>query len=169
MKKIFKFKRKSSIITLLDIIVISLMFVFLRGYFQTTNTFQIEKKNGIKFVSSLHRRRINSNEFLVCKFKVENIKKTENELTLTRKVPFNIIIEGNSGILFKRDVTESLLSEKRNIKLGMGSKLEFSYLWDLLNQDGEKVDPGLYNVIIYNKDFDINHSFDFEILEEAAK
>jgi hypothetical protein len=145
------------------------MFVFLRGYFQTTKVILTDKKDGIKYISSLQRKKIYSDEFLVCIFKVENTKKSQKKLTLTRKVPFNIIIEKDGEILFKRDITDSVLRDRRNIRLGMGSKLSFTYLWDLIDQNGNKVEPGIYQVIIYNKDFDINHGFDFEIIEEAAK
>ncbi|BDU50776.1 hypothetical protein [Haliovirga abyssi] len=158
------FKKKSNIITILDLIFIFGLILLLNYYFQKKMPTKQELiLNNVKYSAIISKYKIDKDEALLIKVEIKNRSKKPKYFILKKENSFNFIITKGDKIIYKKDILEKNASGKRKLKINGYSKIVFSDLWMNESNTEEAINSGEYELHIYSKDFNIKFDMNFFI------
>lgn len=159
--------KKGKLITVLDIALIIVVFLFAKSYLQKFNKNSTSiTKDKIKYTLLINNEKIKYDELLNIRIKIENKDRKKKELQFNNSVPFNYIIEKNGQFVYKRDILESINIKPKKIYLNKYSKTEFGTEWYGIDMNNKNVEAGKYTLRVYSKDLNIELMLNFEIIQE---
>lgn len=159
--------KKGQIITILDLFLIMFVMLFAKTYMSkyNKNTTSLTK-DGIKYTLVINNQKIKTDELLNIRIKVENKKREKKVLEFKKSVPFNYVIEKDGKLIYKRDIMEGIIRKPKKIFLNKYGKTEFGAEWYGNSLDDKKIEPGIYRIIVYSTDFNVDLLLNFEIIQE---
>jgi len=159
--------KKGKWITILDIVLIIVIFFFAKSYLQKYNknstSITVDK---LKYSLVINSEKIKANELLNIRLKVENKSRDKKTLEFRNAVPFNYIIEKDGKFIYKRDILDSVSKKTKKIYLNRYGKTEFGTEWYGTDFENKEVLPGEYRLTVYNKDLNVELKLNFEIIQE---
>ncbi len=162
--KIFKKIKKNQWITLLDIgIILVIMIVFKTYYQYSQNNHSTLEKNGIKYTFYTNNNKYKKDEIVQFNLSMKNKKKDEKSFDFNRAHVFNVLIEKDEEIIYKRDFLDSLTRKPKKIIIKRYGEREFSYEWYQEDKEKRGIQSGLYKATLYSLDLDIELVAEFSI------
>ncbi len=162
--RIFKKVRKNQLITLLDIGIIVVIMIVFKTYYQfSQNNHSSIEKNGIKYTFYTDESKYEKDQIIQFNFSMKNKKKDEKTLEFNRSNIFNILIEKDNEIIYKRDFLDSLTHKPKKIIIKRYGERKFSYEWYQEDKEKAEIERGLYKVTLYSLDLDIKLAAEFSI------
>lgn len=163
--KLIKFK-KNQLITLLDIFIIVAIMIFVKTYMNNTSgNFEKIEKNKVKYTFKTDKIKYEKDELVVFNLDVESKSKKDVELKVERNKVFNLIIEKDGKLIYKRDLLDSLTDRTKKIIIKRYGKKTFSYEWYGDSNTEAETEAGVYKATLYSLDFDIKLNAEFTIVD----
>lgn len=161
--KLIKLNR-NQLITLLDIFIIVVVIIFVKAYMVRNKVNYSEiKKDNIKYIFRTDKSEYFENEIVQFIFSMENKNKKEIELNFKRAEVFNLIIEREGNLVFKRDMADSLTDEAKKIIIKRYGEKDFTYEWYIKSNTDFEIEKGKYRARLYSLDLDIEIPVEFII------
>lgn len=151
-------------ITLFDIIIIVALILGLNVYFAGRGeNIATLSKDGLKITASTDKLEYEEDEIIEFSFVIENKSKEDMELIFYRQGLFNILIEKDNNLVFKRDLIDSLTERGKKIIINREEKKIFTYKWNLESNMAFSMESGRYAATLYSLDLGIEIKIHFVI------
>lgn len=161
--KLIKLNR-NQLITLLDIFIIVVVIIFVKAYMVRNKVNYSElKKDNIKYIFRTDKSQYSEDEMVQFIFSLENKSKKEIELSFERAEVFNLIVEREGSLVFKRDMADSLTDEAKKIIIKRYGEKDFTYEWYMKSNTDFEIEKGKYSARLYSLDLDIEIPVEFII------
>lgn len=161
--KLIKLNR-NQLITLLDIFIIVVVIIFVKAYMVRNKVNYSElKKDNIKYIFRTDKSQYSEDEMVQFIFSLENKSKKEIELSFKRAEVFNLIVEREGSLVFKRDMADSLTDEAKKIIIKRYGEKDFTYEWYMKSNTDFEIEKGKYSARLYSLDLDIEIPVEFII------
>ena len=155
---------RNQLITLLDIFIIVVVIIFVKAYMVRNKVNYSEiKKDNIKYIFRTDKSQYLENEMVQFIFSLENKSKKEIELSFKRAEVFNLIIEREGSLVFKRDMADSLTDGAKKIIIKRYGEKDFTYEWYMKSNTDFEIEKGKYSARLYSLDLDIEIPVEFII------
>lgn len=162
--RIFKRVKRNQLITLLDIGIILVIMIVFKTYYQfSQNNHSSTEKNGIKYTFYTDESKYEKDQIIQFNFVMKNKKKEAKILEIERSNVFNILVEKENEIIYKRDFLDSLTHKPKKIIIKRYGERKFSYEWYQEDKEKNDVPKGFYKVTLYSLDLDIELVAEFSI------
>ncbi len=166
MEQKFKFLKKINKrnITIFDLLLIFVIFLFLNRYYNKKMPMVSKlKKNGYEYELRINKYKYQKDDIMLMNFTIKNRAKHEKVIQITKEHLFNVIIYRDDTIIYKRDIMERNQDETKKIVLKKYSKATSGFEWFFNSNFQEEIKNGEYTLQIYSKDMDIKMEMKFYV------
>jgi hypothetical protein len=161
--KLIKLNR-NQLITLLDIFIIVVVIIFVKAYMVRNKVNYSElKEDNVKYIFRTDKPEYFENEIVQFIFSIENKSKKEIEFNFERLEVFNLIIEKEGVLVFKRDMADSLTDGAKKIIIKRYGEKDFTYEWYMNSNTDYEIEKGKYEATLYSLDLKIKIPVEFII------
>jgi len=156
--------KKNQMITLLDIMIIVALIFALNSYFAgSRENFVSFQRDKLKIIATTNKSEYNKDEIVQFVFTLENKSNKDIELEFYRNIIFNLLIEKDSELVFKRDLIDSLTESRKKIIINKKSKKIFTYEWNTESNMDFIMESGKYTATLYSLDLELEMKINFII------
>jgi len=157
-------KIRPNIITVVDIILIGLIFFGIKMYYNKEMPIKKSiRKNGIQYTAFLNKYKLTKNEFLIINLSIKNNNRNKKELQVEYEDIFNYEISKGDKLIYKKNYLDNKREISKKLELTSYKVVFISEEWFLKSNTDEKIENGKYNIKIYSKDFDLIFNMNFEL------
>lgn len=161
--RLIKLKRNQWI-TFLDIFIMAVVIIFVKTYMTYGKmNYSTLKKDNMDYVFRTDKEMYSGDDVVQFIFSMKNKEKTEKELIFERAQVFNLIIEKNNNLVFKRDLADSLTDRPKKIIMKRYDEKTFTYEWDMKSNTDFDIEKGRYMARLYSLDLEIEMPLEFII------
>jgi len=163
-------KFKPNTITVVDIILIILVFFGLRMYYNKEMPIKKTiKKNGIQYTVFFNKYTLKEDEFLIINFAIKNNKRKKQILNIEYEDIFNFVISKEDKLIYKKNYMDNRREISKKIELSSYKTVFISEEWFLTSNTDNKIKDGKYHIKIYSKDLDLVFDMDFELAKKEKE